>query len=602
MSHVALLETIGQALLPAVASAGEPFDPSRFARDIWAVWAKDSDPAGRQADLHSLAALPAGEVLEQVRDVVKRILPGKAGPAQSTLTRYLSALPPLLRRLGTQGIEHAEELLRRLPPRVPLFLAGDRPPGVGDYELTEILRIRANSEVWLARNPELPGRPSPILVFFVQREEARRVLAWHLAVAGQPVLVPVEDTFLSADPPGLRFAPAKSPPFEQRAGMFRPIVEAVAALHARSPAACVGKLLLGDVFLRDGKPALLVLEPPAEPDPREDMPNLGRLGRLLLPSADGDVADALAACAAADPLQRPANAGELLARLPGDTAPPKPEPAPRPRAKRGGEVWKVLDTLQRAEPERPKVVTNAVGMRFVLVPAGKFVMGSPMEEAGRRDNEGPPHEVILTKPFYLAATPTTQEQYLKVMGVNPARFQGAAGGGLEHPVECVSWDEAVTLCSRLAGLPTEAGRAYRLPTEAEWEYACRAGSSTPFHFGPSLSAREASMDGHHPYGDGPRGPSAPRTAKVGSYPANHFGLFDMHGNVWEWCADWYDADYYQRSPRQDPPGPTSGAYRVLRGGSWRNQAATCRSAYRNALAPNQRQPFIGFRLVLETPS
>jgi formylglycine-generating enzyme required for sulfatase activity len=219
--------------------------------------------------------------------------------------------------------------------------------------------------------------------------------------------------------------------------------------------------------------------------------------------------------------------------------------------------------------------------------------------AGRRDNEGPPHEVLLTRPFYLAATPTTQEQYVKVMGVNPSRFQGAAGGGPEHPAECVSWDEAAEFCARLAALPAEAGRTYRLPTEAEWEYACRAGAGTPFHYGEALSAREACLDGRHPYGGGARGPSAPRTARVGSYPPNAFGLYDMHGNVWEWCADWYDADYYQRSPRQDPAGPPASEYRVLRGGSWRNQAATCRSAYRNALAPNQRQPFLGFRVALE---
>jgi formylglycine-generating enzyme required for sulfatase activity len=283
------------------------------------------------------------------------------------------------------------------------------------------------------------------------------------------------------------------------------------------------------------------------------------------------------------------------------SAPPTGGLTPRRSSPRtSSDVWKVLDDLQKTQPERPKMFTGSFGMRFALIPGGKFSMGSALGECGRRDNEGPVHEVLLTRPFYLSITPVTQEQYVKVMGVNPSRFQEAAGGGPEHPVECVSWDDAVAFCARLSDLPAEkeAARAYRLPTEAEWEYACRAGSTTPFHGGDMLSAREASFDGNHPYGDAVRMPTAPRTVKVGSFAANYFGLYDMHGNVWEWCADWYDASYYQNSPRQDPPGPASGVYRVLRGGSWRNQAATCRSAYRNALASNQRQPFIGFRVVL----
>ena len=195
--------------------------------------------------------------------------------------------------------------------------------------------------------------------------------------------------------------------------------------------------------------------------------------------------------------------------------------------------------------------------------------------------------MVLTGPFYLGLFPVTQAQYEVVMGSNPSRFRGAAGGGPDHPVESVSWDDAAAFCARLSALPAEKemGRVYRLPTEAEWEYACRAGTLTPFSFGASLSASQASFDGQHPYGEGSRGPAPPRTARVGTFAANLFGLYDMHGNVWEWCSDWFDAAYYQRSPRQGPPGPAEGAFRVLRGGSWRNQAVTCRAAYRNALAP-----------------
>jgi formylglycine-generating enzyme required for sulfatase activity len=164
----------------------------------------------------------------------------------------------------------------------------------------------------------------------------------------------------------------------------------------------------------------------------------------------------------------------------------------------------------------------------------------------------------------------------------------------------VSWDDAIAFCAQLSALPAEkeAGRTYRLPTEAEWECACRAGTTTVFHFGNTLSGKQANFDGRYPYGDAERSPAVGRTTQVGAYAGNNFGLFDLHGNVWEWCADWFESDYYQTGPRQDPPGPSSGEFRVLRGGSWRNQALTCRAAYRNALAPNQRQPFIGFRPVL----
>jgi formylglycine-generating enzyme required for sulfatase activity len=166
----------------------------------------------------------------------------------------------------------------------------------------------------------------------------------------------------------------------------------------------------------------------------------------------------------------------------------------------------------------------------------------------------------------------------------------------------ISWDEAVAFCTALSNLPAEreARRVYRLPTEAEWEYACRAGTRTAFHQGASLGCDQAHFDGAYPYGDGRRGPTLPRTVPVGSFPPNTWGLSDMHGNVWEWCADWFEDRFYQNSPRSDPRGPDSGIYRVLRGGSWKNQAGTCRAAYRNALAPNQRQPFVGFRVLLVT--
>jgi formylglycine-generating enzyme required for sulfatase activity len=227
-------------------------------------------------------------------------------------------------------------------------------------------------------------------------------------------------------------------------------------------------------------------------------------------------------------------------------------------------------------------------------------MGSPNTEPERYPDEGPQHSIVLTRSFYLGTYPVTQRQYTTVMGQNPSYFQETRDGGPDHPVERVSWADAVEFCQRLAALPEEkeAGRTYRLPTEAEWEYACRAGSTTPFHFGPSLSSRVANFNGRYPYGGSMRGPNLERTSRVGSYPANAWGLYDMHGNVWEWCQDWYGERYYKVSPGADPPGPATGTTRVIRGGSCCNIGRFCRSAYRFGVSPSNRDLDVGLRVVL----
>jgi formylglycine-generating enzyme required for sulfatase activity len=212
--------------------------------------------------------------------------------------------------------------------------------------------------------------------------------------------------------------------------------------------------------------------------------------------------------------------------------------------------------------------------------------------------------------LWLGVYPVTQAEHERVMGSNPSWFS-ASGGGKEKvrgqdttrfPVECVSWEEAEAFCQKLTELPEEMrrGRLYRLPTEAEWEYSCRGGalSSTPFHFGAILSSTQANFDGRYPYGGADEGPYLERTKAVGSYPANGFGLFDLHGNVWEWCADWYSADYYTQSPRQDPPGPSEGSDRVIRGGSWNSRGQHCRSALRIRSEPAGRYGSLGFRVAL----
>jgi formylglycine-generating enzyme required for sulfatase activity len=252
---------------------------------------------------------------------------------------------------------------------------------------------------------------------------------------------------------------------------------------------------------------------------------------------------------------------------------------------------------ERVVKEEPKEITSSIGMKLARIPAGTFLMGSPRDEAKREPCEGPQHEVEITRAFYLGAHEVTQKQYQAVMGKDPSCFR--AGGSYKErvaltstddfPVDQVEWEDAVEFCKKLSALPAEAkeGRKYRLPTEAEWEYASRAGAPSyqVFHYGNSLSGTQANFEGSKPYGDAGKAAPLNRTCKVGSYTANRFGLFDMHGNVSEWCADWFGEDYYASSSRKDPTGPEKGKFRVLRGGAWCLDAASCRSGCRNGGDP-----------------
>src|SRR5262245_15513503 len=270
------------------------------------------------------------------------------------------------------------------------------------------------------------------------------------------------------------------------------------------------------------------------------------------------------------------------------------------RRARRADLGKVLDdVLVSATASGPKTLTNSVGMAFVLVPAGKFMMGSPESEWGHRTSEGPVHEVVIGNPLYLGVHLVTQAVYLAVTGKNPSRFHVNDGGGPDHPVESVSWEEAVAFCRRLSERPDEraAERSYRLPTEAEWEYACRAGTTTAFGSGNSFNASQGNFDAAYPYGEAEPTRPVGRTTPVTHYPASAWGLHDMHGNVWEWCADWYGEAYYSTMPLRDPPGPAGGRFRALRGGSWKNQATACRAAYRNAFDPHHRDSATGLRIV-----
>jgi formylglycine-generating enzyme required for sulfatase activity/serine/threonine protein kinase len=242
------------------------------------------------------------------------------------------------------------------------------------------------------------------------------------------------------------------------------------------------------------------------------------------------------------------------------------------------------------QPRQGNIVTNSIGMKLVWIPAGEFMMGSPSNEQGRHSDEGPQHKVTISKGFYMGIYEVTQAQWQAVMGSNPSNFKGN-----NLPVERVCWDDAVEFCEKLS---RKEGKTYRLPTEAEWEYACRAGTATPFHTGGTISTDQANYDGDYTYGNGRKGIDRQKTIEVGSFSTNAFGLYDMHGNVLEWCSDWYDEKYYSKSPAIDPQGPSSGSSRVLRGGSWNGYPRYCRSAYRLRLSPVSRGINFGFRVVL----
>ncbi len=249
-----------------------------------------------------------------------------------------------------------------------------------------------------------------------------------------------------------------------------------------------------------------------------------------------------------------------------------------------------------------KVITNNMNMKLALIPKGEFLMGSPESETERSANEKQ-HRVKITKPFYMGVYPVTQDEYEKVMGVNPSCFSpiGTHKNRLvgvdtkQFPVEQVSWDDAVEFCRKLSKAE---GKTYRLPTEAEWEYACRAGTTTPFYFGNTLNGDKANCDGSVPYGTTVKGQYLIRPAPVGSYEKNAFGLYDMCGNMCQWCSDWYDREYGGTSPIDDPQGPKVGVSRVYRGGDWSSTGVNCRAASRSLANPDTRSLIRGFRLVL----
>ncbi|NEP84717.1 MAG: SUMF1/EgtB/PvdO family nonheme iron enzyme, partial [Okeania sp. SIO3B3] len=230
-------------------------------------------------------------------------------------------------------------------------------------------------------------------------------------------------------------------------------------------------------------------------------------------------------------------------------------------------------------------------LKMVYIPGGTFLMGSLENEERRYDSESPQHQVTL-QPFYMSKYPITQDQYQAIIGKNPSRFKGG-----NRPVENVSWYNATEFCQKLS---QKTGKNYKLPSESQWEYACRAGTTTPFYFGETITSELVNYNGNFTYGNAPKGKYRGQTTDVGSFPPNAFGLYDMHGNVWEWCADDWHKNY--------EGAPTDGSAWlendekehnvVLRGGSWNLYPNDCRSAFRDlGVGRDEHINFIGFRIV-----
>jgi formylglycine-generating enzyme required for sulfatase activity len=241
---------------------------------------------------------------------------------------------------------------------------------------------------------------------------------------------------------------------------------------------------------------------------------------------------------------------------------------------------------------------NGIGIDMVVIPGGQFWMGSPKGETAQYDSEYPQHEVSISD-FFMGKFVVTQAQWRAVthlpqisqkLSADPSKFRGD-----NRPVECVSWDEAQEFCARLS---QATGKVYRLPSEAEWEYACRAGTTTPFAFGATLNTDMANYDGNSTYGKGRKGVWRQETVDVGSFPPNAWGLYEMHGNVWEWCEDGYHENYNGAPTDGKAWINTSSKSKMRRGGSWHNVAKNCRSANRYSDMESFWGNYLSFRLVL----
>ncbi|NET43709.1 bifunctional serine/threonine-protein kinase/formylglycine-generating enzyme family protein [Okeania sp. SIO2B3] len=297
------------------------------------------------------------------------------------------------------------------------------------------------------------------------------------------------------------------------------------------------------------------------------------------------------------------NATEVLEALGFTPSPPTPQPTlalpPPPRPKFPIQKFTTVKVNRKGEiisrcQGKAEVMTenlgNGVSLEMVKIPGGRFLMGFPETEAGREDRESPQHYVDVPE-FFMGKYPVTQAQWEAVMGNNPSRFQGAS-----RPVEQVSWYDATEFCQKLS---ERTGKLYFLPSESQWEYACRAGTTTPFYFGETITSELVNFNGNYPYAYAPKGIYREETTDVGIFRPNAFSLYDMHGNVWEWCQDvWHDN--YEGAPTDGSAWETGGYdnYSPLRGGSWNDYPRYCRSAICfNYIRREDLDYIIGFRIV-----
>ena len=519
--------------------------------------------------LQDAASCPAPDLARRIGELIADLAATHAVPFKQELSDYLRAVPPTVRQAfrrpsDPEGYTAPEklafykpdELLVYLPPRLPKFRAGMQPPGLDNWTLTELRGLGECSEVWRGEDPTQPEHSPAALKFAIDPESRDRVKAgtelfkkvFELnAVAG---ILPLHSVYLESDPPclespfvygydltGLMFEwkwRYDGPKPEAALKLVKRLATIIAAAHQKG------------VVHRDLKPSNVLLHPTEG----------GKFTMWVTDFGWGQIESVRSL--------ELAKGGPLTAGGPGTSI--------------GG----------------VRVIKNSIGMTFVKVSSGTFAMGTPPGEGGHREHEGPVHEVRIGKSMFVSATPVTQAQYEKVVGRNPAKFNKSHGGGPDHPVETVSWHDAVRFCDMLAQMPDEEihTRSYRLPTEAEWEYMCRAGSQTAFSFGDKLGAKDGVFAG----GGGKY--AGKSTGPVGHCTANAFGLHDMHGNVQEWVNDWYDEYYYFESPGTDPQGPGRGTTKVVRGGCWAMFGTDCRSGARRNHSPDKGTETIGFRVIM----
>ena len=683
-----------RALVGLVPMGREVYDMARDALD-------DYRGQKQEAELRraaSIAQVNPAEARQTAAQVTQEVAGDQPPEVQRALTTYLSQVPAAVRQslrrpadpTGTTlpaglSLKRPEDLLPFLPVRLPRFQPGDCPPGVGDWQLVELLGTGGFGEVWKARHLTLASRQPVALKFCLDaaaaaalRNEAQ--LLDHVMQQGRhPGIVPLLQTYLRADPPCLEYEyveggdlsalmqeqmarDAASPEFATK--IILHIAKTIAFAHRLSPPIVHRDLKPANILVQrnaDGKVTLRVADfgiggiaaaqvirqetgrpqsreqslPSAvrgaytplyaspqqrrgdPPDPRDDIHALGVMWYQFLvgdltaerPGGRGwrkklenrgmaaGLIDLLESCIDDDTSERPANAELLAAQIEHLLNPPT---ASQPKALHPASALPtaipgspIATTFPAEEEEIHNLdLVNSLGMTLVFVARGTFWTRT----RGSREQLTMPYDFFIGK--YLV----TQEEWQRLMGSNPSYFSRTGGGAPEvkgcsdaelklFPVECVSWDDVQEFLNRLNGRDKKSGLMYRLPTEAEWEYACRGGVTCQdefifdFYFSQpdkDLSAEQANFNGNYPAGNATKGKYLQRTTKVGSYPPNRLGICDMHGNVWEWCDDYYQVGF---SPR------------ALRGGCWDRDGTLCRVSARRSCEPSKRENNVGFRIV-----